>query len=1101
MIQTNILSFHTVFSETFMQTSKNVCAMPVAANTNFSVVAWLWSIVVLLDFVGTLESAHAQTSSASGITHDANKVTVPVGGNAWITSSSGNTRITNDGLVNWNNPNDRCTVYVRLAQPGTLKLSLQFASSNFQRRIRVGVRGTFREMQTAALPVGGSAAGSGASENFVGAWSISQAGYVPIIIHGISSSTGTFGILSGVALSGTALTPDATFVRNNNDNYFLWGRRGPSVHAWYTVPQAAHSATTVFYNEVTVPANNDVIGSFFMANGFAEGYFGMQVNSATERRILFSVWSGFQTDNPALIPADQKVLLLKKGANVVTNEFGNEGSGGQSFLRYNWRAGTTYKFMTQAQQTSDNGTIYSAYFFAPEVNSWQLIAVFKRQKISTTLKGLHSFVENFVPETGNIQRMAQFGNQWIMDNAGNWTELRQMQFTTDLTGQKNYRRDYAGGVAGGSFVLRNCGFFNDSTRYGTTFTRTTTNTAPLNTSSWWLVASLGVRAPGLSSLNTMEIPGGTTTTAVITLRDDNPETVRFTVQSSNGTLLPVQNVVISGSGSQRTLRISPVRGQFGETTITITATDDTGLATTMRFVLRVSNIPIVVPEFTTTATMLANAIASWQFRNPQFPESFGAFKKFHGAYPNGQGTADGKDYYAVMGYDANVGLRGFLRSQHPERLQRVRDWLNWYIDHVDSNGILLDHFYNEQGGGETTVVKMKNANDQARFSNFADSHDSYAATTLGLAYEYLLFSGDQAWFNSTTPNKRRNVRDYLNRIGRLLTDRLIQADGLAWAKDPEWRVKYTMDNAEVFWGLQAMSLLQSSVYAQSTEATRYARASQRLQDAMRRLMVNSQTGLYAIAMHGTSAPEQAKMIISTWYPDALAQIWPQLWGLETPAAPISILARTRVNQVWANWQTTNFPALGVGLAYTLAGDTARGRTHARNAIARYLPQMQWDFVIREAGLLLANILPNNAGLRQWHIPQSDLAPALSALSSAKSQAATASASASASANANDWSGFASTTDVAATQADTRLSAYPNPVQTDFTLRYGLTKSDAVRVELLGLDGRVVATLWNGQQAAGEQRITASVENLASGAYMCRVVTSAGVQMVNANVVR
>ena len=34
-----------------------------------------------------------------------------------------------------------------------------------------------------------------------------------------------------------------------------------------------------FYSELTVPEGNDVIGSYFMANGFSEGYFGIQVNS------------------------------------------------------------------------------------------------------------------------------------------------------------------------------------------------------------------------------------------------------------------------------------------------------------------------------------------------------------------------------------------------------------------------------------------------------------------------------------------------------------------------------------------------------------------------------------------------------------------------------------------------------------------------------------------------------------------------------------------------------------------------------------------------------------------------------------------------------
>ncbi len=59
-----------------------------------------------------------------------------------------------------------------------------------------------------------------------------------------------------------------------------------------------------------------MIGSYFMANGFGQGYFGIQVNSASERRILFSVWSPFSTNNPREIPDDQRITLLKKGEPV-----------------------------------------------------------------------------------------------------------------------------------------------------------------------------------------------------------------------------------------------------------------------------------------------------------------------------------------------------------------------------------------------------------------------------------------------------------------------------------------------------------------------------------------------------------------------------------------------------------------------------------------------------------------------------------------------------------------------------------------------------------------------------------------------------------------
>jgi hypothetical protein len=46
--------------------------------------------------------------------------------------------------------------------------------------------------------------------------------------------------------------------------------------------------------------------------------FLFQVNSSTERRILFSVWSPCRTDDPKLIPTDEQIKLVKKGKNVHT---------------------------------------------------------------------------------------------------------------------------------------------------------------------------------------------------------------------------------------------------------------------------------------------------------------------------------------------------------------------------------------------------------------------------------------------------------------------------------------------------------------------------------------------------------------------------------------------------------------------------------------------------------------------------------------------------------------------------------------------------------------------------------------------------------------
>ncbi len=44
----------------------------------------------------------------------------------------------------------------------------------------------------------------------------------------------------------------------------------------------------------------------------------------------------------------------------------NEGSGGQSYVRYNWKAATTYKLLLHGVPDSTSYTTHTAYFQARE---------------------------------------------------------------------------------------------------------------------------------------------------------------------------------------------------------------------------------------------------------------------------------------------------------------------------------------------------------------------------------------------------------------------------------------------------------------------------------------------------------------------------------------------------------------------------------------------------------------------------------------------------------------------------------------------------------------------------------------------------------------
>ena len=391
---------------------------------------------------------------------------IPAAGNTWVAGSTQDTEtmITDTGVKNWTRPESQIRSYFYLGNTGRITVGIRAMAPDGPVKIsaRLG-----QESQDVALD------NNDLKKVTLGTFTVETPGYQCLELQGLEKTGDCFLEVREVLVEGVSDSSDIYFVKDD----FYWGRRGPSVHLHYEVPSQAGDVQW-FYNEITVPEGEDVLGSYFMANGFAEGYFGMQVNSPSERRVLFSVWSPYQTDNPNDIPEDYKILLLSKGESVNTGEFGNEGSGGQSYLNFMWQAGNTYRFLLKGEPAENQSTDYTAYFFAPEEGQWRLIASFRRPHTSTYLKRPHSFLENFWTTTGDQSRRGLYGNQWICDTAGQWHELTQAHFTADATARKGARLDYFGGVENGRFFLQNCGFFSDGLTLDSVLMRVAAGSAP-----------------------------------------------------------------------------------------------------------------------------------------------------------------------------------------------------------------------------------------------------------------------------------------------------------------------------------------------------------------------------------------------------------------------------------------------------------------------------------------------------------------------------------------------------------------------------------------------------------------------------------------------
>lgn len=262
------------------------------------------------------------------------------------------------------------------------------------------------------------------------------------------------------------------------------GLAAPSIHMNMNAPIGNME---YFYNEVTVPAGYDPLYCYYMTSGNGQGYAGIQTNSATERRFLFSVWAAIEESDPTALKTKYNPKLVRvcnqpayrPGINYAV--FGGEGTGGQSYLNVRWETGKTYKVLLRIRPHPDqvkfpNSTLYKAWFH--NGTEWIFMCEWRRQEVqpgdkgvtTATVKGPYwytgasHFVEDFNGQMGHLPHMAYFSNHWFITDKGEYVEPTGYVFTGD---QAQGRADVAGGiVAEGAFAnsifLKSGGYFTDA---------------------------------------------------------------------------------------------------------------------------------------------------------------------------------------------------------------------------------------------------------------------------------------------------------------------------------------------------------------------------------------------------------------------------------------------------------------------------------------------------------------------------------------------------------------------------------------------------------------------------------------------------------------
>lgn len=216
-----------------------------------------------------------------------------------------------------------------------------------------------------------------------------------------------------------------------------------SVHLGYPGPEG-----TLFYMELTV--DESAAGSYFMACGFDAGYFGIQQLDGRRKVVIFSVWDPGDQNDPNQVAEEQRVKHVHQGEGVRIGRFGNEGTGGQSFLDFDWKVGQKYRFAVTARVVGDR-TEFAGHFYLPAEQKWLHMVTFSTLAKGRRLRGYYSFIEDFRRNkiSATEPRRAHFGNGWIYTTAGKWQPLARAQFTADSNPATNINA----AVDGQQFVL------------------------------------------------------------------------------------------------------------------------------------------------------------------------------------------------------------------------------------------------------------------------------------------------------------------------------------------------------------------------------------------------------------------------------------------------------------------------------------------------------------------------------------------------------------------------------------------------------------------------------------------------------------------------
>lgn len=266
----------------------------------------------------------------------------------------------------------------------------------------------------------------------------------------------------------------------------------------------------------------------------------------------------------------------------------------------------------------------------------------------------------------------------------------------------------------------------------------------------------------------------------------------------------------------------------------------------------------------------------------------------------------------VNWYFANLGLMAFAKTD----AQLVKNHLDAYLRNVVYQPDQYGRAYIWDYSAKLEKVKP-------------DSHDAYASTFLSLVRTYVEQNNDIKWLHK----HKKEILEiaYYNLALRAKPSGMITTFQTA-ASGQYWKVSYTMDNSENYRGLSDLVWMLKKLKDYKTAA---------YYDLVKRGVAK---GLFD-PVHGNWNAKKKAFFVSDereplkgrFYPDAVAQIWPQFYQVSSGNQAQDTLhflqARSYLEAIAPLWDVHlydgRYPWMVLGAAYSQMGFTDRARKQKR----------------------------------------------------------------------------------------------------------------------------------------------------------------------------